>query len=365
MTARRFSAKRAKPRGIFQGGTQMGKLTGGFRAALFGLVGATAISAPVAAGSDSVAAFYKGKTLTMTMGTRPGGSFQVYGRLFSQHMPKYIPGNPTIVPNFMPGAGGTKAANYLYTVASKTGNQMLLSHALPLAEMLKPKGLKFKSAKFQWLGSFSAITQVLTTWHSSPIKTLADAKSKQGVMSAFAKNHLTYQFVSLANNVIGTKFKIIVGYRGGARNNQAMEQGETHGWVPSWGNLNGTKPHWLANKKVNLLMLYAFKRLPALPDVPTILELASDKDKPVVEFMLNGTPIARSLAFPPGVPADRVAALRVAFNKTMVDPGFLAEAKKRKMLIQPRTWQETTELVNKIVNSSPEMVARVKKAVGL
>ena len=168
--------------------------------------------------------------------------------------------------------------------------------------MLKPKGLKFKSEKFQWLGSFAAITQILTTWHTSPIGSLADAKSKQGIMSAFAKNHLTYQYVSMANNLLGTKFKIIVGYRGGARNNQAMEQGETHGWVPSWGNLNGTKPHWLAEKKVNLLMLYAFERLPELPNVPTILELVSAKDRPVAEFLINGTPIARSLALPPGVP---------------------------------------------------------------
>ena len=333
------------------------------RPLVFGLVGAAAVMTPAI--GQNVAGFYKGKTITMTMGTRPGGSFQVYGRLFSKYMPKHIPGKPTIVPAFMPGAGGTKAANYLYAAAAQDGSQMLLSHALPLAQMLKPKGLKFKSENFQWLGSFSAITQLLTTWHSSPIKSLADAKSKQGIMSAFAKNHLTYQFVSMANNIIGTKFKIIIGYRGGARNNQAMEQGETHGWVPSWGNLNGTKPHWLRDKKVNLLMLYAFKRLPELPNVPTILELSPKKDRDVVEFMINGTPIARSLAFPPNVPAGQVAALREAFNKTMADAGFLAEAKKRKMLIQPRTWQETTLLVKKIVSSSPALVARVKKATGL
>jgi tripartite-type tricarboxylate transporter receptor subunit TctC len=324
----------------------------------------TAALTTSAMGQDA-AGFYKGKTITMTMGTRPGGSFQIYGQLLSKHMKRHIPGQPTIVANFMPGAGGTKAANYLYAAAAKDGSQMLLSHAIPLAQVLKPKGLKFKSEKFQWLGSFSAITQILTTWHSSPVKTLADAKSKQGIMSAFAKNHLTYQYVSMANNLLGTKFKIVVGYRGGARNNQAMEQGESHGWVPSWGNLNGTKPHWLAEKKVNLLMLYAFKRLPELPNVPTFLELVSAKDRPVAEFLINGTPIARSLAVPPGVPAGRVAALRAAFDKTMTDNAFRGEAKRRKMLIQPRKWQETTALVNKIVNASPELVARVKKAAGL
>jgi tripartite-type tricarboxylate transporter receptor subunit TctC len=333
------------------------------RMATIGLIGAAAASTP-ATGQD-VAGFYKDKTLTMTMGTRPGGSFQIYGQLLSKYMGQHIPGKPTIVPNFMPGAGGTKAANYLYAAAAKDGSQMLMSHAIPLAQMLKPKGLKFKSEKFQWLGSFSAITQILTTWHASPVRSLADAKKNQGIMSAFAKNHLTYQYVSMANNLLGTKFKIVVGYRGGARNNQAMEQGEAHGWVPSWGNLNGTKPHWLAEKKVNLLMLYAFERLPELPNVPTILELVSAKDRPVAEFLINGTPIARSLAVPPGVPANRVAALRSAFDKTMADSGFLAEAKKRKMLIRPRKWQETTALVNKIVNASPALVARVKKAAGL
>lgn len=341
----------------------MNSSIGALRPVLFGVVGMVAASS--AAVADSVTDFYKGKQVTMTMGTRPGGSFQIYGQLLSKHLKRHIPGKPTIVPNYMPGAGGTKAANYIYAAAAKDGSQMLLSHAIPLAQMLKPKGLKFKSEKFQWLGSFAAITQILTTWHSSPISSLADAKSKQGIMSAFAKNHLTYQYVSMANNLIGTKFKIVVGYRGGARNNQAMEQGESHGWVPSWGNLNGTKPHWLADKKVNLLMLYAFERLPELPNVPTFLELVSAKDRPVAEFLINGTPIARSLAVPPGVPAARVAALRAAFDKTMADPQFLGEAKKRKMLIRPRKWQETTALVNKIVGASPELVARVKKAAGL
>lgn len=336
---------------------------GGFSFVTVGLIGAVTATTP--AMGQSADGFFAGKTITMTMGTRPGGSFQIYGQLLSKHMKRHIPGQPTIVPNYMPGAGGTKAANYLYAAAAKDGSQMLLSHAIPLAQMLKPKGLKFKSENFQWLGSFAAITQILTTWHASPIKSLADAKSKQGIMSAFAKNHLTYQYVSMANNLLGTKFKIVVGYRGGARNNQAMEQGEAHGWVPSWGNLNGTKPHWLADKKVNLLMLYAFERLPELPNVPTFLELVSAKDRPVAEFLINGTPIARSLAVPPGVPAARVAVLRAAFDKTMADPQFLAEAKSRKMLIRPRKWQETTALVNKIVGASPELVARVKKAAGL
>jgi tripartite-type tricarboxylate transporter receptor subunit TctC len=342
---------------------------GVLRPTLSGVLGVLAVAAAVAiaapASADGVTDFYKGKTITMTMGTRPGGSFQIYGQLFATHMPQYIPGKPTIVPAFMPGAGGTKAANYLYAAAAQDGSQLLLSHALPLAEKLRPKGLKFKSDKFQWLGSFSAITQLLTLWHEAPVKSLDDAKKKQAILSAFAKNHLTYQWASMVNSTLGTKFKIVTGFRGGAKNNLAMQQGEAHGWTPSWGNLNGTKPQWLRDKKVNLLIIFAFKRLPELPNVPTLLELVQPKDKPVVEFMIAGTPIARSLAVGPGVPADRVAALRTAFAKTVKDPSFLAEAKKRKLLIQPRKWQETEALVKKIVGASPELVARVKQATGL
>lgn len=334
----------------------------GLRAALFGLAGATAIVHATSA--DSIAEFYKGRTVTLTTGTSPGGSFQLYGQLFTEHMPKYIPGNPTMVMNYMPGAGGTKAANYLFAAAAQDGTQLLLSHAIPLSEKLRPQGIKFKSAEFQWLGSFAAIAQMLTLWHDAPVKTLEEAKTKEAILSSFAKNHLTYQWASLANHLLDTRFKIVTGYRGGAKNNIAMEQGEAHGWTPSWSNLSGTKPEWLTGKKVNILVAYTLERLPDLPDVPTLVELARPADKDVAEFMIASTPIARSIAVGPGVPAERVAALREAFEKTMADPDFLAAAKKRKLVIQPRKWQETEALVKKIAGASPELVARVKKATG-
>ena len=164
------------------------------RPILWGVLGATILTSPAAA--QDVSGFYKGNQITMTMGTRPGGSFQVYTQVIAANMSRHIPGKPNIVPNFMPGAGGTKAANYLYNVAPKDGSQILMSHAIPLAQRLKPKGLKFKSEKFQWLGSFSAITQLITLWHTVPVKSLADLKKKEVIMSAFAKNHLTYQWAA-------------------------------------------------------------------------------------------------------------------------------------------------------------------------
>jgi len=340
----------------------MTMLSNKLRPVLMGILGATVLASPAVA--DDVADFYKGKQLTMTMGTGPGGSFQVYAQVFVAHLPKYIPGHPNIVPAFMPGAGGTKAGNYLYAVAGQDGKQVLMSHALPLAQRLKPKGIKYKSEKFQWLGAFSAINQLVTLWHTSPVKTLADLKNKQVIMSAFAKNHLTYQWLHLANTTLGTKMKIVTGYRGGAKNNLAMQQGETAGWAASWGNLNATKPQWLRDKSVNILVNFGLERLPGLSGVPTLLELVSAADKPIVDFVASGTPISRAFAVGPKVPKDRVAALRSALASTLADPAFLADAKKRGLPLRPRTWQETTALVNKIVNASPTLVARVKKATG-
>lgn len=340
----------------------MTHLKGALRPAFLGLIGAAVAASPAFA--DSVAEFYTGKTITLTTGTNPGGSFQVYGQLFTDHMSKYIPGNPTIVMNFMPGAGGVKAANYIYNAAPQDGSYLLLSHAIALSEKLQPQGVKFESAKFQWLGSFDAIGQVLVTWHTAPVKTLEEARQKEAILGSFGKTHLTYQWISLANSLLGTKFKIVTGYSGGANNNLAMEQGETHGWTPSVANLVSTKPEWLKEKKVNPLVTYTLERMPEIPDVPTLLELAKPEDREVAEFVIAGTPIARSIAAGPDVPPDRIAALRAAFEKTVEDPAFLAEAKKRKLSIGPRKWQQTEALVKKIVEARPELVTRVKEATG-
>lgn len=337
-------------------------ISGALRPALIGLFGVAALASSALA--ESVADFYQGKTLTLTMGTNPGGSYQVYGQLFADHMPQHIPGKPNLVLGFMPGAGGVKAANYLFNAAAQDGTQLLLSHAITISEKLQPQGVKFESVKFRWLGSFDAIGQVLVTWHSAPVKTLEEARKKEAVIGAFSKSHLTYQWASLANSLLGAKFRIVPGFSSGAKNNLAMEQGETHGWTPSVANLVSTKPGWIKDRKINLLVTYTLERMPEIPDVPTLIELAKPGDREIAEFVISGTPIARSIAVGPGVPADRVAALRAAFEKTVADPGFLADAKKRRLSISPRKWQQTEALVKKIVSASPELVERVKKATG-
>jgi tripartite-type tricarboxylate transporter receptor subunit TctC len=325
---------------------------------------ASLAAAPQAA-ADSVADFYKGKTISLVMGTTPGGSFDLYGRTIGPHLSRHIPGNPTIIMEHMPGAGGVIAGNHIYGIAPQDGTKMLLSHAITLSEKLEPSGVRFESAKFNWLGAYDAIAQMLTMWHTAPAQSIEDLKTKDGVViGSFARTHLTYHWASLLKDAIGAKYKIITGLRSGNDNNLAMERGEIHGWTASWENLTGTRPTWVPEKKVNLLVQFTMERKHYLKNVPTLVELAPPDKKDVAEFVISGTPISRAIALGPGVPADRVAALRKAFDALMKDKEFLAEAEHRKLGIDPIGHQQLHAMVNKIVSASPELVTRVKKAIG-
>jgi tripartite-type tricarboxylate transporter receptor subunit TctC len=281
-------------------------------------------------------------------------------------MARHIPGNPNIIVEHLPGHGGANAGNQIFTTAAQDGSKILLSHALPLIEKLEGgTGIRFQSGKFQWLGAYDAIAQMLTLWHTAPAKTLDDLKTADMVIGAFNKNHLTYQWAMLTKFVLGSKFKIVAGYPGGNELNLAMERGEVAGWTASWENLVGTRPEWLTEKKVNIPVQYTIERQKELKDVPTLIELTPADKKDIVEFFVAGTPISRAMAVGPGVPQDRVAALRKAFDETMADPAFLADADKRKLSISVRNAATTQALVEKIVGASPDLVSRVKKAIGL
>jgi tripartite-type tricarboxylate transporter receptor subunit TctC len=346
-------------RSIMPHATRVSAVCTGSLVLVWSLLGAAPGSA------ESVAEFYKGKTISIVMGTGPGGSYDLYGRTIGEHLTRHIPGNPTIIMEHMPGAGGIIAGNYIYGSGPQDGTKMLLSHAIPLSEKLEPHlGVRFESAKFHWLGTYDSIVLVMSLWHTAPAHTIDELKTKDLIIGSFSKTHLTYQWPVLLKNVLHAKYKVITGYRSGNDLNLAMERGEIHGWTVSWANLAGTRPDWLRDKKVNMLVQFAFSRIPHLPKVPTLLELTPPDQKDVVEFLTAGTPFARALAVGPDVPADRVAALRTAFDDLMKDQAFLADAKKRKLDIDPRNAREAQAMVEKIAHASPELVARVKKAIG-
>jgi tripartite-type tricarboxylate transporter receptor subunit TctC len=345
-------------------GTRESIMPGTHRVHLSALVSVAVLIAASPAAADSVAEFYKGKTVAIVMGTGPGGSYDLYGRTIAEHIARHIPGNPSVIVEHMPGAGGVIAGNNIYGTAPQDGTKLLLSHAIPLSEKLEPTGVRFESAKFNWLGAYDAIAQMLAVWHTAPAQTIEDLKTKPIVVGSFSKTHLTYQWASLLKDAIGADYKVVSGYRSGNDCNLAMERGEIHAWTASWENLNGTRPQWLAEKKVNLLVQFTLEREPYLKDVPTLVELTPPSKKDVAEFVISGTPFARALAAGPGVPAERVAALRKAFDELMHDEVFLADARKRKLSISPRSATQVQTLVNKLASASPELIARVKKAIG-
>lgn len=325
------------------------------------LAGLCASAAALA--QQGVADFYKGRSVSIVMGTGPGGSYDLYGRLLANHFGKHLPGNPSMIVEHMPGAGGATAANFMFGAGPQDGSKILLTHALPLIEKLQGGGVRFESRKFQWLGAYDQISQVLAIWHTSPGGTINELKTKDVVLGSMGRSHLSYQWATLLKDALGAQFRVIAGYPTGGELNMAMERGEIAGWTIAWENLTGNAS-WLKDKKVLIPVQFTLTRMKELPDVPTLIELAQGESKEIAEFLAAGTPHARGLAAGPGVPAARVEALRAAFDAMMKDPAFLEEAEKRNLAISPRNWKEVSDLTDRIVNVSPEFVAKVKKAVG-
>lgn len=323
---------------------------------------AAALFAPDAS-AQSVAEFYKGRTVSILMGTGPGASYDAYGRTIAEHLGKYIPGNPTFVVEHMPGAGGVVAGNHIYGPAPQDGSKLLLSHALPLIERMSPKGVRYESRKLQWLGSYDAIAQMMAIWHEVPVTTFEEFRSKDFVVGSFNKTHFSYQWAMLTKHILGTKYRVTTGYPSGNHLNLAMERGEIAGWTASWESYAAGRPDWLRDKKVRFFVQYTLDRMRELSDIPTLAELSPPAQRAMPEFIASGTPFARALAVGPGVPPDRVAALRKAFDDLMLDKDFLALAAKRKLDIHPRNHVAVNALLEKVIGASPEFVAQVMQAV--
>ena len=309
-------------------------------------------------------AFFKGRTVSIVMGTGPGGSYDLYGRLIANHYGRFLPGNPSFIVEHMPGAAGATAANFLYGAGPQDGSKILLTHALPLIEKLQSEGVRFESSKFQWIGAYDQISQVLAIWHAAPGRSVEELKSRELVLGSMGRSHLSYQWATLLKDALGAQFRVIAGYPTGGELNLAMERGEIAGWTIAWENLTGGNAHWLRERKVVIPVQFTLTRMKELPDVPTLIELSQGESREIAEFLAAGTPHARGLAAGPNVPGDRVRAYRAAFDAMMQDKAFLEEAEKRNLSITPRNAAEIQALTDKMVKSSPEFIARVKKAVG-
>jgi tripartite-type tricarboxylate transporter receptor subunit TctC len=321
------------------------------------------------AGEQSVADFYRGKTVSYNLAVPDGASWGLYARTFIEHLRKHVPGNPTIILQVMPGGGGVVAANYMYNVAPKDGTVIgtPLSTAIVFAAT-DPKEVKFDPRKFGWIGSLAVVQDVISVWHTSPAKTLDEAKKIPLIMGATGKGSNSFQDIALANNLLGTKFKTVRGYKGGADINIAIERGEVNGRSTTWDSWPGSHPDWLRDKKIIHLVQLGPKKLPEIgEDVPLFRDLvATEEQRKIVDFIGLSLAMGRSVYAPPGIPADRLAALRTALIETVKDPAYIAAAKK--LSLDSATWQ-TGPAIEKVVNDAfslpPPLVQKAKAAIDL
>lgn len=320
------------------------------------------LSVPPAARAQDAAKFFRGKTVTVYIGYSPGGGYDLYGRLVARHIGPHIPGKPTVVAKNMPGAGGLKMSNWFYNVAPRDGRALASApQAIAIEQALASKGIKYDASKFNWIGRVTPITEVSYTWHTSPTKTLKDAKKRVTLMGASGPTSPTVTHLKELNGIIGTKFKPITGFKGSTGANLAMQRGEVEGATKSWPSMKVANAEWVKNKKVNILVQYALEKDPDLAGVPLLTELATDPEKKkLLRFIAYGNAMGRNLMAPPAVPKARVAALRAAFAAMMKDPKLLDEGKRLKISLGFLSGEAMQKLVADTLSITPAMAAKVR-----
>jgi tripartite-type tricarboxylate transporter receptor subunit TctC len=317
--------------------------------------------------AETPAEFYKGKTISLYVGVSAGGIYSTFALTLAKHMEKHIPGSPTVVVQHMPGAGGSRANAYVNDVAPKDGTAIVTPNAgVGLRVLLGIDKAGYDPAKFIWLGGWGeAVNTITLLKDNAPVKTLEDARKTEVILASIGKVSNTYLIPALMKSTLGINFKIISGYRGGAPIRLAIERGEVHGWAGQWTGWKLGKPDWVRDGRLVHLVQLASKPAPDLPNVPLLSSFAENAEERQI-FTVVQTGIAdRAIAVPPGVPADRVAALRTAYEKTLRDPAFVKDANARKFEIDPISGDAIQKHVSELMTTPKPVVAKMKKAMGL
>jgi tripartite-type tricarboxylate transporter receptor subunit TctC len=333
------------------------------RGFLSGLAGAALVCAPAAA--QPVEEFYKGKTVSLVISSSTGGGYDTLARTIAKHLGKHIPGNPSVVVRNMPGAGGIVATNHLYNVAAKDGTVIGgVQNNTPFEPLIGTKEARYDATKFNWLGSPSIEVGILVVWHAAPVDTLEQARAREVTVGASGANSTPSFYARLLNETLGTKLKIIVGYPGQTEAFLAMERGEIDGY-PSvfYSSLMSTKPTWIKEKKIKLLVQYGPERQPELADVPFAPDLITNPDdRLLMEAAFAPLALGRPYLMPPGVPAERVEAMRAALAATFADREFRTEADAIGLDINnPRSGPQTQEVVERAYRTPAHIVERLQK----
>ncbi len=331
------------------------------------LLSGLALAGAAPALADPVEDFYKGKQLQFIIRTPVGGDYDSYSRLVARHMGKHIPGKPTILAVNMPGGGGIVSANHVGLVAPKDGTVLtMVSQGLPVDQALGLNpSLRTDMKLFNWIGNVVNANQLLVTWHTSKTKTLEDAKQRVTQIGSTGAGSASVQLPAFYNNILGTKFKIVVGYPGGQDIDLAMEREEVEGrGTNTYTGYQTSKPQYLAQKLIIPLIQVGAAKEPDLPDVPLLLDIpVKAEDKPLLAYMSKAITVGRPIGTSPGVPPERVAALRRAFDLTLRDPEFLAEAKTQNAEVRPMTGEELASVIRDLIDAPQGVRDRVKIAL--
>ena len=315
--------------------------------------------------AQSAADFYKGRAIDLYIGYSVGGAYDLYARVIGRHLGAHIPGNPTLVPKNLEGAGSLRLANYLYRVAPRDGSAIAtIGRGIAFDPLLIGQGDAFDSQKFNWIGSANNEVSVCVAMRGSGITKFEDLFAKDLTVGGTGASADTDQFPRVLNSALGTHFKIVKGYPGGNDVILAMERGEVQGrcgW--SWSSVKSTHKSWIEDKRMIVLVQLSLEKHPELPDVPLVMDSAkTDEQRQILKMIFARNVMGRPYLAPPNVPPDRVAALRDAFAATMTDKDFLAEASKTDLEINPVSGAEVEKLVNEVYATPPDIVAKAKAA---
>ena len=313
--------------------------------------------------ADDVAAFYRGRQLRIVVGTAAGGGYDLFARAVARHIGAHIPGNPAVIVQNLPAAGGMVMTNQLYASAPRDGSVIGAPiNGIPTAPLLAPAGAHFDATRLIWLGSTNREPYVAFVWRTAPVQSLADLRTRELIVGATAPGTTMVDFPLLTNDILGTRFRIVRGYEGTPQINTAIERGELEGQGGiGWAAVKAQVPQWITERKIKVIAQYGLKRHPDLADVPTMLELAtSDPDRQALTMLFARTEYGRPYFLPPEVPAARVEALRRAFDATMRDPAFVADAAKLQLEIDPMSGEAVQALVGDLAATPAHVVARVR-----
>jgi tripartite-type tricarboxylate transporter receptor subunit TctC len=331
------------------------------------LFGAVLMALPLPVQAQDATPFYKDKQIRLIISAGVAGGYMEYARALADFMPRHIPGNPSILVQSMPGAGGLNATNYLYTNAPQDGTYIGMVHStIPLSPLWGSQGVRFETMKFNWIGAFDRAPGVCLMWAKGEIKTWKDLLEKVSTVGSSGAGSQMDAYPALLNKLFGTKIKIVQGYKDGTEIYLAMERGEVDGRCGGqMSNIRATRPDWLTEHKIVAPIVISLKRHPDFPDTPTVMEFAKDKaTRMTLELMTVSQGLDRPVLMPPNVPPARVKEIRDAFKATVIDPDFIAEIKRKNMGLDPVLGEEMTETLAKAFASPPEAIAAAREALG-